>query len=386
MNVLADCQVACRREWCLSANRFKPASFAHPGRLRDSSMAGDLAREAFENGRRGLAGVRVALGLVVLCWAASGCGIDPAGVPASAGNESTAQDAAGQSAGERPAWPVYRGPYPIQVVCTTGMVADLARNVGGQHVAVSALMGEGVDPHLYKASPADVRELSRADIIFYSGLHLEGKLAELLERMSRRKPTVAVAERIAPQKLLTDEHGARDPHVWFDVSLWSEAAAAVGEALAALDPPHAAEYQAQQQAYQARLAELHEYVRQRLATIPAPRRVLVTAHDAFRYFGRAYEIEVRAIQGISTDSEASVRQVAELVEFLTTRQIKAVFVETSVSDQNIRALLEGCQARGHRVVIGGSLFSDAMGKSGTPEGTYEGMIRHNVETIVAALQ
>jgi manganese/zinc/iron transport system substrate-binding protein len=317
---------------------------------------------------------------------AAGCGADPAHSPANAGGGQTAQD---ESAAEERGWPARPTAlrsYPIQVVCTTGMVADLAKHVGGQHVAVRALMGEGVDPHLYKASPADVRELHRADIIFYSGLHLEGKLAELLERMSRRKPTVAVAERIAPEKLLVDEHGARDPHVWFDVSLWSEAASAVGEALAALDPPHAADYQAQQRAYQARLAALHEEVRQRLAQIPAERRVLVTAHDAFRYFGRAYEIEVRAIQGISTDSEASVRQVSELVDFLTRRRIKAVFVETSVSDQNIRALLEGCRARGHEVVIGGSLFSDAMGKEGTPEGTYEGMIRHNVETIVAALQ
>lgn len=324
--------------------------------------------------------------LATLWLAAAGCGIHPANVPAASDHGTKTPGATSRQASDPLAWPAYAGPYPIQVVCTTGMVADLARNVGGRHVAVHALMGEGVDPHLYKASPADVRELNRADIIFYSGLHLEGKLAELLERMSRRKPTVAVAERIAPEKLLTDEHGARDPHVWFDVSLWSEAAVAVGEALAALDPPHAAEYQAQLAAYQAHLAQLHEEVRQRLATIPASRRVLVTAHDAFRYFGRAYGIEVRAIQGISTDSEASVRQVAELVEFLTTRQIKAVFVETSVSDQNIRALLEGCEARGHRVVIGGSLFSDAMGKESTPEGTYEGMIRHNVETIVAALQ
>jgi manganese/zinc/iron transport system substrate-binding protein len=328
----------------------------------------------------------VALVLAAAFFAAGGCSSHSGNPAAGVGDGATGQGQTSHRASDPPAWPAYRGPYPIQVVCTTGMVADLARNVGGKHVAVRALMGEGVDPHLYKASPADVRELNGADIIFYSGLHLEGKLAELLERMSRRKPTVAVAERIAPEKLLTDEHKARDPHVWFDVSLWSEAAGAVGEALAALDPPHAADYQAQQQAYQARLAQLDEEVRQQLARIPASRRVLVTAHDAFRYFGRAYGIEVRAIQGISTDSEASVRQVAELVDFLTTRQIKAVFVETSVSDQNIKALLEGCQARGHKVVIGGALFSDAMGKAGTPEGTYEGMIRHNVQTIVAALE
>lgn len=266
------------------------------------------------------------------------------------------------------------------------MVADLATNIGGEHVAVTALMGEGVDPHLYKASPADVNLLNRADIILYSGLHLEGKLGELLERMRSSKPTVAVAERIPSEKILQDEHGARDPHVWFDVSLWSEAAGATADALAQFDPPHAEAYRTSAANYQSRMAELHEYAKTQLATVPPDRRVLVTAHDAFRYFGRAYGVEVRGIQGISTDSEAGVRQVKELVDFLVARKIKAVFVETSVADQNIRSLLEGCQARGHAVVIGGTLFSDAMGAAGTPEGTYEGMVRHNVDTIVKALQ
>jgi manganese/zinc/iron transport system substrate-binding protein len=266
------------------------------------------------------------------------------------------------------------------------MVADIAANVGGEHVAVTSLMGEGVDPHLYKASPADVSQLTRADVILYSGLHLEGKLAELLERMGRRKPTVGVAEKIAPEKLLTDEHGARDPHVWFDVALWSVAATAAGEALAEFDPTHDAIYRLNAADYVKRLIQLDAYAREQLATVPKDRRVLVTAHDAFRYFGRAYDIEVRGIQGISTDSEAGVRQVKELVDFLVERKVKAVFVETSVSDQNIRSLLEGCQARGHQVVIGGSLFSDAMGMAGTPEGTYEGMVRHNVDTVVGALR
>jgi manganese/zinc/iron transport system substrate-binding protein len=231
-----------------------------------------------------------------------------------------------------------------------------------------------------------VSQLGGADIILYSGLHLEGKLAELLERMGRRKPTVGVAEKIAAEKILTDDHGARDPHVWFDVSLWSDVAAATADALAEFDPPHAEEYRANVATYRERLAQLHQYAQDHLATVPPERRVLVTAHDAFRYFGRAYGVEVRGIQGISTDSEAGVRQVKELVDFLVERKIKAVFVETSVSDQNIRSLLEGCNVRGHDVVIGGSLFSDAMGQAGTPEGTYEGMVKHNVDTIVAALK
>jgi manganese/zinc/iron transport system substrate-binding protein len=280
----------------------------------------------------------------------------------------------------------FSGTHPIRVVCTVGMVADIATNVGGKHVAVTSLMGEGVDPHLYKASPSDVSQLSKADFIFYSGLHLEGKLAELLQRMDKSKPTVGVAEKIAADKVLTDENGARDPHVWFDVSLWSEAATAAAAALAKFDPPHGDEYRANAAAYADRLAELHQYAKDQLATVPPERRVLVTAHDAFRYFGRAYGVEVRGIQGISTDSEAGVKQVKELVDFLVERKIKAVFVETSVSDQNIRSLLEGCSVRGHQVVIGGSLFSDAMGNAGTPEGTYEGMVRHNVDTIVNALK
>ncbi len=280
----------------------------------------------------------------------------------------------------------YRGNYPIQVVCTTGMVADLARNIGGEHVQVTALMGAGVDPHLYTASPADVSQLRRADLILYSGLHLEGKLAELLARIGDSKPTVAVAEGIDHDKIISDESGAHDPHVWFDVSLWSEAAAAAAAALVAFDPPHAETYRANLRAYQSRLSELHEFAKTHIGTIPTDRRVMVTAHDAFHYFGRAYGIEVRGIQGISTTSEAGVRQVRELVDYLVERKIKAVFVETSVSDQNVRSLLEGCAARGHHVVIGGTLFSDAMGEEGTPEGTYEGMVRHNVETIVKALK
>ena len=314
----------------------------------------------------------IALALVVAALA--GCNAPHA-------SEAEAHSSPGTAAARR-----YSGTYPIRAVATTGMVADLVKNVGGPHVAVTALMGEGVDPHLYKASPADVSQLNRADIIFYSGLHLEGKLAELLERMAERKATIAVAERIDPAQVITDEHGARDPHVWFDVSLWSQAAGAVADALAEFDPDHAGDYRGRLADYQAQLAELHTFAREQLATVPAERRVLVTAHDAFHYFGRAYGVEVRGIQGISTDSEAGVRQVKELVDFLVERKIKAVFVETSVSDQNVRALLEGCQARGHAVVIGGTLFSDAMGAADTPEGTYVGMVRHNIDTIVEGLR
>jgi len=281
---------------------------------------------------------------------------------------------------------LYKGGYPIEIACTTGMVADLARSIGGERVHVVPLMGEGVDPHLYKASPVDVDILSRADVILYSGHHLEGKMADVFVRMASRKPTFAVTEQIPAARLLNNSEGSVDPHIWFDVSLWSEAAGAVLEALKEFDPKHAAEYQSRAEALQAELTKLHAETKASLATVPKERRVLVTAHDAFRYLGRAYDLEVRGIQGISTESEAGVREVNELVDYLVSRKIKAVFVESSVSDKNVRALIEGCLARGHIVVIGGELYSDAMGKSGTPEGTYTGMVRHNVATIVKALQ
>jgi manganese/zinc/iron transport system substrate-binding protein len=292
----------------------------------------------------------------------------------------------GESLTETGAARTFSGQGPINIVCTTGMVADLARNVGGEHVKVKALMKAGVDPHLYKASPGDVGMLNSADAIFYSGLHLEGRMTDLLENLANSKPAVAVATAIDEERVLHDENGAHDPHLWFDVSLWSQAANAVRDTLVEFDPAHADEYRANAEAYQKRLAELHEEAKAALAAIPKEVRVMVTAHDAFQYFGRAYDIEVRGIQGISTDSEAGVKQINDLVNFLVERKIKAVFVETSVSDQNIRSLLEGCAAQGHKVVIGGELFSDAMGPEGTPEGTYEGMIRHNVETVAGALK
>jgi manganese/zinc/iron transport system substrate-binding protein len=278
-----------------------------------------------------------------------------------------------------------RNPQLPRVTCTTGMVADLARNVGGEHIYVQTLMGEGVDPHLYTASPDDVSKLRQADLILYSGLHLEGKLAELLERMGQTKATVAVAESIPTDRLLTDEHGARDPHVWFDVALWSETINAVEQALVKLDPDHAEDYRSNAQTYRDRLTTLDAYAREKLSSIPEERRVLVAAHDAFQYFGRAYGVEVRGIQGISTDSEAGIRQVTELVDFLVERKIKAVFVETSVAEGNVASLLEGAAARGHVITIGGTLYSDAMGAERTPAGSYEGMVKHNVDTIVSAL-
>ena len=280
----------------------------------------------------------------------------------------------------------FAGKSPIRVVCTTGMVADVLRNVGGQHVEVKQLMGAGVDPHLYKESPHDESQMKAADLIFYSGLHLEGKMADRFERMSHRKPTFALTARLPENRILKSDSGFPDPHVWFDVGLWSETVEFAREVLVKFDPPHAGDYNQAAQKYRDELKQLDDECRKHLASIPEEQRVLVTAHDAFHYFGRAYDVEVKAIQGVSTASEAGVKQINELVAFLAKRKIKAVFVETSVSERNIRALVEGCQQAGHTVEVGGELFSDAMGEPGTPAGTYIGMVRHNVETIVKALK
>jgi manganese/zinc/iron transport system substrate-binding protein len=275
----------------------------------------------------------------------------------------------------------------LRVVCTIGMIADIAREIGGSRVEVTGIMGEGVDPHLYKASPGDVRLLSDADLVLYCGLHLEGRMADALVKLAARKPVVAVTEGI-DEALLREPpefQGHFDPHIWFDVSLWMKAAERTRDALIEQDPAGADAYRAAAAAYLPRLEELHGWCRSEIARIPEGARVLVTAHDAFGYFGRAYGIEVLAIQGISTDGEAGIKDINSLVDTIVARRIPAVFVESSVPRKTVEALVEGCQSRGHEVRIGGQLYSDAMGPAGTPEGTYIGMVRHNVNTIVAAL-
>lgn len=273
----------------------------------------------------------------------------------------------------------------VRVVATTTVVADLVRQVGGERVSVESLMADGVDPHSYRATPRDADRLLRADVIVASGLHLEGKLAQLLERLSRRRNVVAVAEAVPEAKLLPIGNGLFDPHVWFDAALWSHCPAVVAEALAKLDAAGAAGYQQRAEAYAARLQRLDAEVRARLAGIPAARRVLITAHDAFRYFGRAYGLEVVGVQGTSTESEAGLADMNRLVELVVSRGIPAVFVETSVADRNVTALREGAAARGQQLSLGGRLYSDALGPAGSDGDTLERALLANVETIVAAL-
>lgn len=284
--------------------------------------------------------------------------------------------------------PADLGGRTIRVVATTGQVADLARNVGGDRVTVEALMGPGIDPHLYKASARDVERLRSADLVFYNGLHLEAKLADVLEKLATVQPVAAVSADLPADRLISPEgrQGSPDPHIWFDARLWSRTLPAVARELGALDPTHAADYQARARDYAARLDTLDAHAREQFGGIPQPQRVMITAHDAFGYLGRAYGLEVRGLQGISTASEAGTRDVQDLAAFIAARRIPALFVETSVSPRAINAVREAVRARGFEVIIGGSIYSDALGDAGTPAGTYLGMFRHNIDTIAAALR
>ena len=275
----------------------------------------------------------------------------------------------------------------IQGVATTGMIGDIVTNVAGDRVELSTLMGPGIDPHLYKASEGDVQDLVDADVIFYNGLHLEAKMSDVLERVEGGVITAAVTDRLPRSELLRPPQfaGAYDPHVWFDVRYWMEAARTVRDTLEELDPSHKLLYRRNADRYLRNLEDLDREVRALTATVPEDRRVLVTAHDAFNYFGRAYGFEVRGLQGISTATEAGTGDVQDLARFIADRRIPAIFVESSVSQRTIEAVREAVRSRGFDVQIGGQLYSDAMGDPGTPEGTYVGMVLHNVRTIVAAL-
>ena len=276
----------------------------------------------------------------------------------------------------------------IKVVTTTSIVGDLVENIAGGTVEVTSLMGTGVDPHLYKASAGDVEKLAGADMIFYNGLHLEGKITDVLGQMRKSGVfTVGVGEEIDKSLLFSPEEyqGYYDPHIWFDVALWKKAARVVMEAFSLYDPQNAPVYRRNAESYLEELDLLQVYIQKKIATLRPDRRVLITAHDAFNYFGKGYGFEVMGLQGISTDSEASVADIRNLSKTITERKIPAVFIETSISPRYMRALRASVKARGFDVRIGGSLYSDSMGSPGTEEGTYIGMFRSNVDTIVESL-
>lgn len=275
----------------------------------------------------------------------------------------------------------------LNIVATTGMIADTARRIGGSHVQVTGLMGSGVDPHAYRQTRTDITAMTRADLVLWHGLYLEAQMEDFLLKLARRRTSVPVAEAMPRDALIShaDYDGRFDPHVWMVPALWTHVAREIAGVLSEARPERSADFMANLTAFEAELTKLQSYGETVMATIPAKSRVLLTAHDAFGYFGRAFDMEVIGIQGISTESEAGLNRISTLVDMLVQRKIAAAFVESSVSDRNIRALIEGAAAQGHEVSIGGELYSDAMGADGTYEATYIGMIDHNITTIARAL-
>lgn len=277
----------------------------------------------------------------------------------------------------------------LNVVTTTTMITDLVSNIGGNLINVKGLMGSGVDPHLYKASEGDVTKLADADIIFYGGLHLEGKLVEVFEKMEHQnKTTVALSDALDPKTLISSEffQGNFDPHVWFDISYWKTITNYVVKILSEANPKHKQVFEANGKQYLEQLTALESEVKSIIETLPEDKRILVTAHDAFNYFGRAFGFDVVGLQGISTATEAGVQDVQKLATFIIENQVKAIFVESSVPKRTIEALQAAVNSKDHHVDIGGTLYSDALGSAGTIEGTYIGMFKYNVNTIVNALK
>ncbi|WP_291727639.1 metal ABC transporter solute-binding protein, Zn/Mn family [Bernardetia sp.] len=274
----------------------------------------------------------------------------------------------------------------LEIVCTTGMIADLVQNIVGGSANVVALMGVGVDPHLYKATQNDVSRLTEADMIFYNGLHLEGKMGEVLEKFASEKSVVALGEAIDKSKLREVGQNTYDPHIWMSVELWKQTIPLVVKELSKKQPDNAEYFEKQSDSYIQKLESLHEKVKKQILEIPQNQRVLITSHDAFYYFGKEYEMEVKALQGISTASEAGISDMNNLVNFIVEQKIKAIFVESSISPQAINAVLEGAKNKGARVELGGTLYADAMGEANTPQGNYIGMIEFNVNTMLEALK
>ncbi|MFD1616067.1 metal ABC transporter solute-binding protein, Zn/Mn family [Gelatiniphilus marinus] len=275
----------------------------------------------------------------------------------------------------------------LNIVTTTTMITDLVKNIGGDYINIEGLMGSGVDPHLYKASEGDVTKLVNADIIFYNGLHLEGKLVDVFEKMKSKSP-IALAEEIDKSTLIGSEYfGSNfDPHVWFNIEYYKQFVKKVTAVLSEKDPKNSVNYTENKTQYLKKLEELQNKVISLIETLPNEKRILVTAHDAFNYFGKSYGFQVVGLQGLSTATEAGVQDVQKLAAFIIDNNVKAIFVESSVPRRTIEALQAAVNSKGHEVKIGGTLYSDALGNAGTVEGTYIGMFEYNVNTIVNALK
>ncbi|WP_299118611.1 zinc ABC transporter substrate-binding protein [uncultured Tenacibaculum sp.] len=277
----------------------------------------------------------------------------------------------------------------LNVVTTTTMITDLVKNIGGDKIEVNGLMGAGVDPHLYKASEGDVSKLFNADVVIYNGLHLEGKLEEVFEKMKHQnKKTIVVSDIIDKNNLIGSEAFASnyDPHIWFDINNWIKITSYVVDKLSTLDSKNAAYYKSNGEEYLNKLKELNQNISAKINELPIDKKILVTAHDAFNYFGRQHNFNVVGLQGLSTATEAGVQDVQKLAKFIIDNDVKAIFVESSVPKRTIEALQEAVKSKGKEVAIGGTLYSDALGNAGTNEGTYIGMYKTNVNTIIDALK
>jgi manganese/zinc/iron transport system substrate-binding protein len=299
--------------------------------------------------------------------------------------------AEGEKSSATPKAHKFSGQHPITVVCTTGPVSDMLKELGGAHLEVTGLMGPGVDPHLYTAVTADIEQLGSADMIFYNGLHLEGRMADVFKNLSESKPTYAVTHGLEEAKdrrlrKPPEFEGYYDPHVWHDPNLWKECVKYVADVLGEFDPAHREDYTKNRDAYIAKLDEADRHAREQLGMIPADQRVLVTAHDAFNYFCVAYGLVSEPLKGVSTEDEVTIGRMEEVVAFLVERKVKAVFVESAVKPEIIRALIEPCRRHGHEVRIGGELYADALGPAGSGADNYLGMFKANVDTIVSALK
>lgn len=281
-----------------------------------------------------------------------------------------------------------KGNEKPMILTTTGMVGDLVSNIVGDFAEVKVMMGAGVDPHLYKASQGDMQLISDADVIVYNGLHLEGKLSEIFEKTANQKPTIPIGNFLERDVVLKSENSgySEDPHIWMDPKLWEKVCKGLSDSLGIIYPELKESFERNGSSYRTQLSNLNTKVDSLISLIPAESRVLITSHDAFRYFGRAYNIEVKGLQGISTVSEYGLRDVKNMVDLIIERNVKAVFVESSVSSKSLEAVIEGCKGEGHSVEIGGLLFSDSMGKSDSKEGTYLGMIEHNAQQISLSLR
>lgn len=278
-------------------------------------------------------------------------------------------------------------PTRFSIVCTTSIIGDTVRQLVGDHANIISLMGPDIDPHLYRAREHDIQTLASANLIIYNGLHLEGKLADVLHSMNRYVPTISIADHLDRSCFIASNEyeTMHDPHIWFDVSIWIDAVQIIRNALMEHDPEHAQAYAARAADYTKELESLDAFMREQAARLAPEQRILVTAHDAFHYFGRAYGFQVVALQGISTESEAGIKDVQELVSFIVEHKVHALFVEASIPERNIQAVQQAVRARGFEVTIGDQLYSDALGSIGTGADTYIGMVRHNIEAIVGAL-